>query len=357
MMQRVLWIDNLKAFAIFSVVVGHMMTCGAFGHEIGDWVYGNLIIPFHMPLFVILSGWFFKADSEWKTYLKKKSIGIALPYITWCIIWFLLWPLFSRIVSGESVRMGNLIWQIKFMINDGLCHFGWWFLRGLFICYIVAFFSVKACRGNYALAGAGSCLLLYGFCFFGIIPNMPSKDDFFKGFVYLYPFFWAGYCLRKLNDKIEDGSGIIIKERICLISSTLFFVIMLWVWRPTDSFYAMNTSALEPSGNVVGWNVMYRTMIRFATGIFGSMMFIYMFKILPASKFFTQIGKETLGIYIVQSLVYWNLPTTSIINFGTVWDFIVSIVVSIVIINFSYFIIHLLCKIRLVGLVCFGKKR
>lgn len=55
---RIQWPDLLKAFAITLVVIGHVIsTYDSRGYHatIAEWIYS-----FHMPLFMMLSGMFFK---------------------------------------------------------------------------------------------------------------------------------------------------------------------------------------------------------------------------------------------------------------------------------------------------------
>ena len=57
--KRIDWIDFLKAFAIFLVVWGHIIQSNFPNLN----TINGFILAFHMPLFAILSGLFFNADS------------------------------------------------------------------------------------------------------------------------------------------------------------------------------------------------------------------------------------------------------------------------------------------------------
>ena len=71
--RKYYWIDNLKAFGIFLVVVGHSGVPG---------ILGKLIYGFHMPLFFVISGYLFNQEkwfgkgfwcflkNRWKSYIK-----------------------------------------------------------------------------------------------------------------------------------------------------------------------------------------------------------------------------------------------------------------------------------------------
>lgn len=56
--KRIQWPDLLKAFAIILVVIGHVVSTydsRGYNAPIALWIYS-----FHMPLFMMLSGMFFK---------------------------------------------------------------------------------------------------------------------------------------------------------------------------------------------------------------------------------------------------------------------------------------------------------
>ncbi len=355
MKQRVYWIDYLKAFTIFMVVLGHMLSCDAIASTAGKWIYLNLIIPFHMPVFAVLSGCFFSAKDNFPTFLKKKTLGIVVPYLIWGALWFFCKPLICLFAMGQEIHLSTLIWQLWFLLYDGYCLYGWWFLRALFLCFLTAYLSVKVCKSKMLLDGLGSCLILYILMWTGIVPNMPEKDSALKGFFYLYPFFWTGIAFRNKEKWMDD-------HRWLLPVSAVVFVVMLFLWKETDSFYAMNTSALETTGanDIVGLSVVWKTVWRYFVGAIGSLSFVLCFKWYLAEGRFPLvmcIGQETLGIYILQSLVYWSLPSSPIFPAWGNWgNFALAWVVSILIVLVSYGIVHFTTRNRYAGLLLWGKR-
>ena len=352
MSQRISWIDNLKAFTIFTVVAGHMMSCRAFGSEMGCWTYWNLIIPFHMPVFAALSGWFFKPDAEAGSFLKKKCQGILLPYVVWSILWFFVRPL-AELAAEGNLHPGSIVWQVRFLLGDGLCRYGWWFLRALFFCFLLAFASAKVCRGRMLLAAFGSCLLLYGLTWGGVVPNMPEKDSLLKGFVYLYPFFWTGYAFR------QKEAWLAAQSKWLLPASVVVFVVMLCFWQKADSFYAMNTSAVEVSG-LSGMLLIWKTCWRYLVGACGSLFLVLLFARFcnsGSNRILTFVGQETLGIYILQSLVYWNLPSHPLfLELGNSGNFVLSLLVSLCIVALACLVVRLSSKRPALALALWGKK-
>lgn len=70
MKVRISHIDIIKGIAILSVLAGHY---------INNYLLGTLIWSFHMPLFIIISGYFYRERSLKETIIKSlKKIYAAI---------------------------------------------------------------------------------------------------------------------------------------------------------------------------------------------------------------------------------------------------------------------------------------
>lgn len=70
--KRIQFIDLAKGFAILLVIIGHIETIPYVKH---------LIYSFHMPLFFILSGYFFKNEESFRKAFKKLFSTLIIPYL------------------------------------------------------------------------------------------------------------------------------------------------------------------------------------------------------------------------------------------------------------------------------------
>lgn len=70
--QRFLWIDAVKGLGITMMFLGHMRI----SDPLLDFIYS-----FHMPLFVMISGFLFCADGSLVTHLKRRAKALLLPYL------------------------------------------------------------------------------------------------------------------------------------------------------------------------------------------------------------------------------------------------------------------------------------
>lgn len=79
--ERISWIDTAKGFLMLCVIAGHTLRLGS--------IPQRMIYSFHIPLFVILSGFTMGDVDCWKTYwLKLKKSFLSL-YVPMLIIYFL----------------------------------------------------------------------------------------------------------------------------------------------------------------------------------------------------------------------------------------------------------------------------
>lgn len=128
MKQRLLYIDELKGFAILMVVIGHIFffSFRIQGEEyISPW--SEIIYSFHMPLFAFLSGLFIKPFTN--LHLIRKTLErLCLPLIIIGGL-YTLW-------RGRSL--------VDFALND--FKYGYWYFLFLFIAYLLVTFFDAICR-------------------------------------------------------------------------------------------------------------------------------------------------------------------------------------------------------------------
>ena len=78
--------DNCKAFLILMVVLGHF-TEGSYQHT--DFLYTLkwLIVSFHMPAFIFISGYFSKRELSLSALIWK----LGVPYLVYEVVYYLLY--------------------------------------------------------------------------------------------------------------------------------------------------------------------------------------------------------------------------------------------------------------------------
>lgn len=138
--KRIEWVDYLKAFACFLVVLGHLLQSLQISKI--D-LYPNIttfiiwfIYLFHMPLFMCMSGYLYlktKKEFSWKEYKKfefKKIINLAIPYFTFYLLFILINMMFSK-----SVNTSRGIDDLLKIFNNPIAPY--WFLYALLSIFII----------------------------------------------------------------------------------------------------------------------------------------------------------------------------------------------------------------------------
>ena len=348
--NRLAYIDFLKAFAIFLVVLGHVK--GNYGANISVIDVG--IVPYHMPLFAILSGLFFSASPNVYTFFCKKFQQIALPLITWCFIQVVIIygfnELYNIIIAKQPIHIVGLFKWWLYNYLDYLVNYGWWFLRALFFSFIYAYISIRLCKRNILYGVISSILVLHVLSLTGIIPNRWMSHS-----VFLYPFFCVGILMK------EYKSVIISHEKVILYICLFFSIVGFSLWHGYDSFFEMNTSMLEPEGQagITGWLVLVKTIYRFVTGVSISIALILLVRridnYIPHHSM--NVGRNTLGIYILHGFTFSIfLPPDSHILFDNVMmSFFACVLISLSIVVVSSYVVKATGRIHILNLLLWGR--
>lgn len=100
------WIDVLRIFACFMVVLSHCSDpfIGQFENNNSEFVYGSLlgsIVRSCVPLFIMISGYLLLNEplSDMAVFYKKRAKRLLIPFITWSILLPILYFLYVNYTS------------------------------------------------------------------------------------------------------------------------------------------------------------------------------------------------------------------------------------------------------------------
>ncbi|MFJ4719218.1 acyltransferase family protein [Streptomyces luteogriseus] len=116
--QRDAFFDNAKYLAIVLVAMGHAWEPLKGDSRILEAAY-QVVYAFHMPAFIIISGYFSRSFDMRPDRLKRLITGVAVPYI----IFETAYPLFKRVIDNDPHQEISLLdpWYLT------------WFLVALFV--------------------------------------------------------------------------------------------------------------------------------------------------------------------------------------------------------------------------------
>lgn len=337
---RIEYIDALKGFAIYLVVWGHALQFLRNGHDF----WHNLpmfefIYSFHMPLFFMLSGFFFRSSlrMDWREFFTKKSIQLVLPIVVWSLI-FVSLELGFDLISGRNIY--SLADVPKKLLAEGL---NIWFLKELFITFGIVFVAFKVFKKAWL-----ACVVSLLFVFVSPLGCAIQR-------VFL-PAFWLGLF-------IKDYYSVFSKyAKQILVVSGIMFVISLFFWDGTYTMYV--TKFQNPidfrklSFNLTNIDI---AMFRMFIGMCGSLFFLSLFSITYSTNVLfeqlSKIGRHTLSIYVLQILLLMKLANW-LIDFSDVNIWIYSLfitpAVALVILLMCLVIIKILSRYKFAKLLLFG---
>ncbi|CAM5695542.1 acyltransferase family protein [Streptomyces fumanus] len=116
--QRDAFFDNAKYLAIVLVAMGHSWEPLKGDSRVLEGLY-TVVYAFHMPAFIIISGYFSRSFDMRPDRLRRLITGVAVPYV----LFETAYPLFKRFVDGDPGQEISLLdpWYLT------------WFLVALFV--------------------------------------------------------------------------------------------------------------------------------------------------------------------------------------------------------------------------------
>lgn len=295
------WYDNIKGVLVLLVVFGHLLTDvrGAYDDILPKWVY-LFLYTFHMPLFIMLSGYFYRENR----YLRV--IQLFVVYVVWQVLlgsWFAFTegiPLLS--LDNPGLNVLKPYWAL-------------WYLMAIVVWYVVTPY-VTQLKGYvlYALLFA----LLFGF--------QADATGFFalRKVIMFYPFFLIGNWMSERNTlnffelpkraehrtRYRVGGAIVFSGLTLLLLASMRF-------QKEDAFYHIGNLfkfrfAYDEAVPDAIWSGPFAFLIVYTVAILMAISFAL---IIPGRKlpFFTRAGKFSLYVYLVHVflIVAWKavVPT------------------------------------------------
>lgn len=328
-------LDIVRGVAAILVILGH--TIQIYEHASENPLY-NFITALQMPLFMMVSGFaigYSKRISnidDLKSFLKKRTISLLLPWMVWSILSYIF--LSSKPV-GEYIL--NTVYHMEA---------AYWFLFSLwcidlifgFSFYLATKYIQKELLGVLIFCSILNLMLLLigikvGITFLGI-----------KYTTYYLVFFILGWLLYKYKNKRTNNLN---NKRIQWLNVILLL------------FFAISLSKISiidlPDTPLY---ILYRLFVSLSGCI---IVFYYCSKktnIQPVIKnLILKFSKYSLELYIVQCILLKVLTTAENIQANTTIGFVNIILYSIIIIYLCFFIINILNCTQVSRFFFFGKTK
>ncbi len=347
-MKRNVFIDMIKGVAIFLMLWGHCIQyCTANSNvDFFENVVFKTIYSFHMPLFMLVSGYLFFysfAKRDLKSLLIHKTQSLLQP-IVFCSIFnfFVTTVLFSLLKGSASPAFGG-----EWLKNISSLWFLWSVLIASLICAVIC----KTCNK----------LWLQIVLFFVAIPIVAMFPNTNLN-IYMYPYFILGFYFAKYKDDIPN---IIVNMKY--VSLPLFPVLMLFY----EKKHFIYTTGILPINDYSIPQILSINAYRWLIGLVGSifaitvLQIIYKYIVVKLEKpiistALCHMGKKSIQFYVFsvpflsaylpiifnKLLSVFNMDNIFVTNMF-IYNFIFTFFLSIGYAFALYFIIRILEKMRI----------
>lgn len=269
--QRDYYFDNVKFFLILIVVATHTFS-PVMGESRGLERLFYFIYTFHMPAFIIVSGYFMKYMKN----LNKYVIKYAKIYIFMQTLYFLV----LKFILKE---------EISLTYSDP--YYTYWFMLSLIIWYVI-FPYVKDIKGILWIAiGVGIAV--------GYDENFGLLMSLSRTVVFL-PYFLMGYFLKKEHiAAVKESRWKYIIWVACIVIAYILLKYNI-IARPL----------LQGKGPYisVGYDMWYAGVYRLALYGIGALFSFGLFLLIPdGEKVYSKLGEQTLYVYLAHGIILRTL--------------------------------------------------
>lgn len=332
--RRLIVFDLCKLFAIFLVLWGHSIQSFVSTDYTNDLLW-KILQSFHMPLFMIMAGFFASRSLElsfW-LFLRKKFTQLILPCLTWGVLIYGI----RKCISDQGFSLLEIFYG------------NFWFLKSVFICYVLAWISCKIEKLLHAKYWGTSLMIVVSL----FIPQF--------NVIRLFPCFLIGIFLkRKKNAIFEKNRGL-----LAMIVSLILYIILFslsqkshWVYGSVSAFWC------DP---VLFQSFAMGYLCRILMGVLASFFIIFCFYSFFSSAQYdkgflsrlAEMGQYTLGIYIVQTYLL-EKALAAIINLDSInyWVayFVLMPIISMMMIGICATIVRVMSRNKWIALFFYGKE-
>lgn len=300
---RNVYIDIVKAVAIILVVFGHCIQYGSGSEFLSSTAFFEnkvfiFIYSFHMPLFMLVSGYLFayslkdinSTDGLKRTIIKKVK-QLIIPLFSWSFVSLAL-AIAKLVINGNTATV-SIIWLLKTLVSGFIN--GPWFLWAIWWCSLTVIVVRYFFKDSPYIYLAGLILTF-------IIPDAFGLAKY--KFMYLY--FVSSYFFNAYD--FEAKLKKIYLNKFFIAGVIVAFIVMLRFYNHDTYIYTTGYTLLGKDVFSQLWNDCFRFII----GIFGGISVMYVvwgiYKLAKGKypTFLFYIGKNTLGVYLISGILIYE---------------------------------------------------
>ena len=284
--EHLAWMDLIEGIGMCLVILGHMSV---------PEIVGKFIFSFHMPFFLMLSG-FLQKKRPLKEELVKSAKSLLVPYIIYNV-YLLIYSLFTGEYTSDypwSMAVG-LQWNLSMACRP------LWFLLALFWMRIA--YAAFPLKGGYLLAIV--CALFT--CFFAKGDFMTPINNYMQIFaaIICFPFFIIGTILNRYN-----GHNMLTKlHRVSQIGLPISMIVIGFIIAHHNGF--VNIFRCNP-GDIV-------PLFYLSASLSSAGLLLLIRHTLDCTNSFVRLVSEgTLIIFALHQSIFW--PLREFMPQGNLWS-------------------------------------
>lgn len=287
-------LDFAKGILILLVVLGHCVQISYRGSNefYNNWLF-KFIYSFHMPAFMMISGWLFYSSRQrpFIDIIKIKIRQLGIPFLAFCALCYTTLTAFSILTTDSIPSPLQVIWGFKsYVVNSHTM----WFLASVLInsCIVAITPPQHKCS-----------ILLWGVAVASLF--IPNNAYVFPEFVYMFPFFLGGYYIHR--------NGRYILTDLNWPHAILLFIISVGGL----IFFNKETYIYTSKISLIVDQPIHQLLVdihRFVTGLSISILLFALISKIPnqvlsstTGSWISQCGKSSLAIYGFQNFIIFLL--------------------------------------------------
>ena len=284
-MKRLFWLDNLKVFGIFLVILGHF-TPNYRETFSSQWLY-----QFHMPLFFMISGYLSKAyDKPLSLEVVKIFKRLIVPYFLLVLIGWVIEYTLNVTMAMETTSFTYGWWRTLIGIPTGRVN-SMWFVYVLFFLKLLDLILKKIIKSFSLSTKTIVIIFLFIITIIVSIPEIKIPRPI-NWILASYPFLLVGKVLRCYDYLLDKMSNI----------SRLFLTVSLL----TVPVLGIKSNGFVDLYSLTFGNSVY---LYYIIGIFASIGMFCLFRLFvdSSNKFIKAISDGTIMIIAFHKIVLYFL--------------------------------------------------
>ena len=295
-------LDYLKCFSIILMIFGHCITNGS-GAEFraNSLAQGNplyvYIYTFHMPIFMMVSGYLFGKGIHKKTVVdivKSRIKTVLIPIIVWQIL-YTTSNIITAIINGANMGIASI--AKNYVKGIVFSYRNMWFLWAILGCTVLVSLIHFIFKDN-ILVSVLSVVLTWLISFKHV-----------QLWLAFYPCFLIAYHFALNEEKFKSLVKLKDKWYVVCVLFTMQIFLLLLLWNPkyypyVDGDNCLNIIYLFADGKYI--HNMYVSILRVVIGVVGTLAWATLFskilnhihiKIIDNTVY--KISKYSMGFYIL----------------------------------------------------------